>query len=258
MAVLPQNILSIYHDTQAAVMLLTRVAVIWPDDAPPPNTARCYWAFPLVGIGISAPTALIGAVLVMVGVPALAAAAFILLSLMVITGGLHHDGLADLADSLGGKDKERRLAIMHDSTTGSFGNLGLITTTIINTACLAEIGAVDPFFMVTAITVTSALSRSMMALQRWHHPTPTDHGFASQTGKPSTQVMSLALMLGLLTGLVLTSTLLAFISMAAGLIVTYLLGQFLLRWIGGVNGDGLGATQQLSEMAALMAFTLAI
>jgi len=40
------------------------------------------------------------------------------------------------------------------------------------------------------------------------------------------------------------------------LIVTGLLGRFMMRWIGGVNGDGLGATQQLSEAAMLM--TLAV
>jgi adenosylcobinamide-GDP ribazoletransferase len=211
-----------------------------------------------VGIGVSALPALIGAGLISAGVPALAASALALFGIMLITGGLHYDGVADIADSLGGRDREHRLAIMHDSSIGSFGTLGLVIIVIINVACLAQLGAADPFLMATALITTAAMSRSMMALQRWNHPTPTDQGLASNTGKPSTQVMIIALMLGLLAGLLFTSTALAFISMAAGLIITYLLGQFLVRWIGGINGDGLGATQQLSETAGLIILTLLI
>lgn len=254
----PPNITSLYEDVQAALMILSRVSVPWPKDAPPPDIARAYWAFPLVGIGLAAIPALIGAGLIMAGIPPLAAGAAVLLGLMLISGGLHHDGIADLADGLGGHSIKERLAIMHDSRMGSFGTLALITITIINAACLAQLGQADPFFMAASVITIAAMSRGMMALQRWQHTTPQQSGLAHKTGKPSTYTMSVALMISLLTGLIFISTSLTILTMAAAIATTYLLGQFLRRWIGGVNGDGLGATQQLSEMAGLLILTLAV
>ena len=53
--------------------------------------------------------------------------AVILSALLVwLTRGLHMDGLADWADSLGGFDRERRLAIMKDSSLGAFGVMAIV------------------------------------------------------------------------------------------------------------------------------------
>ena len=50
-----------------------------------------------------------------------------MIALVVVTGALHQDGLADTADGLGVRgDRERRLAVMRDSATGAFGVLALI------------------------------------------------------------------------------------------------------------------------------------
>ncbi|MCE2517865.1 MAG: adenosylcobinamide-GDP ribazoletransferase [Alphaproteobacteria bacterium] len=254
----PPQLTMLHRDIMAAVMILTRIPVDWPDQADAPDTARSYWAFPLVGVGVAAIPALAGAGLVELGVPPLAAAALALFGVMLMTGGLHHDGLADVTDSLGGRDRERRLAIMHDSAIGSFGTLGLITILIICTSCLAHLARIDPLLMAAGLIATSAMSRAMMALQRWHRPTPTDSGLASATGRPSTPVMVMAMMLGLLAGLVFLSTSGAFVAMALGVITTILFGMFMMRWVGGVNGDGLGASQQLSEAIMLMALTLMV
>lgn len=254
----PPQLTVIHRDIMAAVMILTRIPVDWPEDAEAPDTARSYWAFPLVGVGVAAIPALAGAGLISLGLPALAVAALTLLGVMLLTGGLHHDGLADVTDSLGGRDRDHRLAIMHDSTIGSFGTLGLITTMIISTSCLAHLASHGAMVMAASLIATAAMSRAMMALQRWHRPTPTDKGLASATGAPSTTVMVMAMMLGLLAGLLFLTTSGALVAMALGVIVTLLVGLFMMRWVGGVNGDGLGTSQQLSEAAMLMALTLLV
>ncbi|MGU9961850.1 MAG: adenosylcobinamide-GDP ribazoletransferase [Candidatus Puniceispirillales bacterium WSBS_2018_MAG_OTU23] len=255
----PQYILSLYHDIKAAAMILTRIPMRGiPIDAP--NFARSYWAFAIIGIGVSAVPALLAAMLITIGAPVLAAVMLALLMVMLMTGGLHYDGLADIADSLGGGDKMSRLNIIHDSQIGSFGTLALVSITIISLACLGKLAGQDPFLMAAGFIAVSGMSRSMMAFQRWMQPTPSDGGLASMTGTPSGQVVIIALMIGLLAGLIFLPIPVVFIViiMAIGIGLSYIFGLFLTRWIGGVNGDGLGATQQITEAAMLLALTLLI
>src|SRR3990172_3011497 len=79
--------------------------------------------YPLVGLLIGAIAG--GAWLALDwALPSPPAAALAVVVLAALSGGLHLDGLADSADGLfGGGDRERRLAIMRDSRTGSFGAL---------------------------------------------------------------------------------------------------------------------------------------
>ncbi len=60
-----------------------------------------------------------------------------LLYLVLITGCLHEDGLADVADSLGGWNPEQRLAILHDSHIGSYGAAALVLSLLSRAVLLA-------------------------------------------------------------------------------------------------------------------------
>ena len=254
-----KNPLTIIHrDILAAAMILTRVPVSWPYGDESPDTARSYWAFPLVGVGVAALPALLAAGLLGFGIPALAAAALMVFGIILMTGGLHHDGLADLGDSFGGRDPEHRLKIMHDSAIGSYGTLALITAVIIQTSCLAAIGIKDPQLMASAMIGVAAMSRGMMGMQRWQHTPPNANGLASVTGAPDQQVMLIGMLLALLCGVIFLDAVIALVCFLAGVIATFLLGRFLNTWIGGVNGDGLGATQQISEVVMLIVITVMI
>ena len=110
-------------------MLLTRIPVEWPQDETPQN-ARSYWAFPIIGVGAAAPPALLAGIMLHYGLPPLAAAMLTLAGIALLTGGMHQDGLADIADGLGGRDTADRLRIMRDSSIGSYGTLALISLTL--------------------------------------------------------------------------------------------------------------------------------
>ena len=57
---------------------------------------------------------------------------------VLLTGAFHEDGLADLADGLGGSlDRERALDIMKDSRVGSYGALALVLAVAVKTALIA-------------------------------------------------------------------------------------------------------------------------
>lgn len=251
------NATDLYLDILAAAMLLTRIPVAWPEGEEP-RTARSYWAFGLIGLGVAALPAMLAAVLISAGAPALAAAALLMALIAVLTGGMHQDGLADVADSLGGRDPSHRLTIMHDSSIGSFGTVGLITTSVISLASIAGLAAISVEAMVGGVLAAATLSRAMMAVQRSLHEPPTAKGLASLTGKPDSVTSLVAVLISLVIALIFTGLASAFLMLLVGLAVTYGLGRFLQGWIGGVNGDGLGATQQLSEAAMLLALITAL
>lgn len=130
--------MSVLDEARAAVGLLTIVPVGRRKLRAGSVHGAALW-FPLVGglVGVLAATAyafgeaLLGS--------AYGAALALTLS-AIVTGGLHHDGLADTADGLGVRgDVARRLAVMRDPGVGTFGALALIAFALLATAALARL-----------------------------------------------------------------------------------------------------------------------
>ena len=106
-------------DIMVAFQFLTRLPIPEVPFAPD-GLARSVKYFPLVGLAIGAGAALLQKVLALhLGRPL--CALVVLLYLVLMTGCLHEDGLADVADSMGGWNAEQRLTILRDSRIGSYG-----------------------------------------------------------------------------------------------------------------------------------------
>jgi len=148
----------------AALMLLTRVPAGWLIDGRAfPDPARCVWAYPVVGAAVGAGGALVFALGCWLGMPAGLAAVWTLAVMALLTGALHEDGLADLADGFGGgRTAARKLEIMRDSRVGSYGALALILATAVRVAALASLAT--PERAGAALVVAGALSRAGMAV----------------------------------------------------------------------------------------------
>lgn len=226
-----------------------------------PAGARAAWAFPLAGAIAAAVPALILAGLMMAGATPLLAVLVALAVYVLITGGLHQDGLADAADGLfGARTKERALEIMKDSRIGSHGALALIFVTAIKAASLADIAATGgaPLMFVAA----AAAGRAVM-VAHWHLlPPARPDGAAASLGRPGIRPMAVAI----LTALVIVAGLAG----AAGLIgpalgaslcaaaIAAAFTWFARRKIEGHTGDTLGATAELGETAFLAALAILI
>jgi len=105
--------------------MLSRLPVGYVELAPTIGSSA--WAFPLVGGILGALAAMVMLGLLWIGVAASMAAGLALLAMIFLTGGLHEDGLADVADGFGGgRDTARKLEIMRDSQIGSYGGLALV------------------------------------------------------------------------------------------------------------------------------------
>jgi adenosylcobinamide-GDP ribazoletransferase len=247
-----------------ALQFLTRVPVRgalaqWTDFSPQRLRASAAH-FPGVGLFVGASAALVFAV-VSILLPPTAATPFVAAVLssaftLLLTGAFHEDGLADLADGLGGSgERERALAIMKDSRIGSFGALAIASAMAGKVALLAVTAAVSPTLVLLAIVAGHSVSRMapLLLIRALPHVGDAD-GSKSKPLADSVDRTALAtgaawcapvlLLLGWVQGPAV-----AFGALLAAALAYRAMHALLARRLGGFTGDGLGATQQVTEIA---------
>jgi adenosylcobinamide-GDP ribazoletransferase len=242
------------RDPARAMMLLTRLPVTGADGD---RAAASVWAWPLVGalIGLGACVLAWGAMAL--GLPVAAAAGLAIAFGMVATGGLHEDGLADCADGFwGAQDSARRLDIMKDSRVGTFGVLALVMAVGLKWVLLTAL--LDAGAIWAALIGPAALSRAAMGAAMVRLPFARDDGFARHVGRPTLLPVAVggAIAVGLLALLAGASPAMAAL-LAAAIVVAGVTRLTMVK-IGGQTGDVLGATQVLTEIAALAALSVLV
>ena len=239
-------------EIHASAIFLTRLPIRWPGEMPPDLAARSLRAGPVVGALIGLIAGAIYVLLAWAGVPAMAAALVAVTAQMLLTGALHEDGLADLADGLGGGDsRDSKLAIMRDSRIGSFGAPALMVAVIARVVAVAAIPHGWP--AVAALIAAGAVSRAgWPALMTWLPPARADGLAASHGRQPADRLTMTLAMAALITVLVMPVGH-ALLVLAAASLTLAGLGLLVGRQIGGYTGDVLGAAQQSVEIAVLIA-----
>jgi len=218
-------------------------------------------AFPLAGIVAALPSALLILIGSWLGLSATTVAVIAVTAMVFVTGGLHEDGLGDVADGLGGhKPKAKALAIMKDSRIGAYGALALILSLLLRFSLLADLIWADPRLAAFAFLAVAAASRGAMAWLWSSLPSADPRGLAAKVGQPGPRTGRRAGLLGgvllVLAGL-FAGPLGTILPLLFGLFVLGQFRKFITRRLGGQTGDCLGAAQQLTEIAALLAFAIA-
>lgn len=208
--------------------------------------------FPIIGLIIGVVLATFWFLLSQILNPSIAAALTLLAGLL-LTGALHEDGLADCADGLGGGyTKSRILEIMRDSNIGVFGAVALIMSVILRWSALAELQVIQG---IAALLIAHMASRSAITIALATSTYARDEGIASgvSEGIGKTEfifilitTLLIAFLIGNITGLV---------AALIGLILAVLFLATLNRRLGGYTGDGLGAMQQICEIAIFICFS---
>jgi adenosylcobinamide-GDP ribazoletransferase len=181
--------------------------------------------------------------------PRLLAALLTVTAWKLLTGGLHLDGLADCLDGLVGRDAEHRLAIMRDSRIGAFGAIGLILLLLLDLVALADL---PPTVASRTLIAAPVIARAMPALvARLFRTARADgHGASFRAAlAPSSVGIGLAVALAVAVACLGWRGL---ASLAVGVAAALALAWFMARRLGGVTGDVLGATVELSELAVLL------
>jgi adenosylcobinamide-GDP ribazoletransferase len=229
----------------AAVAFLTRVPVGRVVELDAADVARGAALFPLVGAGIGA---VVGAVAGALAGPLTAplAAVLAVAAGSALTGALHLDGLADAADALGAPTRERALEIMRDHRVGAYGALALLFDLAVKIAAVAVFAARGDAlrYCACAACVARAAPLVLGAVLPYARPTGKA-GFVAAAGRPAVAV---AVVTAAAVAIVLHAWPLALVPVAS----IALLAPIVAHWLGGVTGDVLGASAELTESAALV------
>ncbi len=229
-----------------------RFLTMFPVPGLPPmkeaTVARAMVAFPLVGLLIGACG--VGAGLAagwLFGEPLRAVA--VVAAWMVVTWGLHLDGLADSADALfSWRSRERKLEIMKDSRIGTMGSLALISGVLLKVVALYSLG---PLWWIGAL-LAPMWGRCSDIYGIFFFPAAREGGmgrnFNDQVRKRDFVIASISALLigglllppwGALVGLVV-------------LVVAHLLARWMVGVLGGLTGDTYGALSEVGEIVVLL------
>jgi adenosylcobinamide-GDP ribazoletransferase len=239
----------ILQDVAVAFQFLTRIPLPWLPYRPD-ALARAAKFFPLVGLAMGGFIAGIYRLL-SPHLPATVVALLIVLFSTLVTGGLHEDGLADVADAFGGgRDREKALEIMKDSRVGSYGALALVFSVAARVLLLANLPTVKfiPYVISSEILCRWTVLPLGAALSGARKQ-------ASQGARIARQISVVSMVVGSLFAFVVVGCLLRnlmWVPIIAVSVVTFLSGIYYKRRIGGITGDCFGATMQLALIAVYL------
>ncbi|MCU1340123.1 MAG: cobalamin synthase [Bryobacterales bacterium] len=231
---------------RAAIRFLTILPVRGGDASP----GRAAAFFPLVGAMLGAAGAgvyFLAAKAFPVSLAALATVAF----WITISGVLHEDGLADVADAVrAGRTRERVLSILKDSRIGTFGAVAILLSVLARWQALEFLAT--PRFVETMIAAQAVPRAAIVAMAWCSRPAGSGLGsaLASTLSTPAAvaamaQGAAAALICGWRPGLAM---------IAGSVLIVQAARAWFYRRLGGVNGDCLGFTEQMLEIFVLLMF----
>jgi len=234
------------NEIAVAFQFLTRIPM--PSIAfEPDSLSRATKFFPLVGVVVGSGAVLLQKLLLFhLSRPLVAL--IVLVCLVMITGCLHEDGLADVADGFGGgRTKDQILAILKDSRIGSYGATALTLSLLARYLLLASLSL--EHFAAYVISSHVLCRWSSLPLSYFLPPAREQDGQGARIAR-------LTSLTSLIFGSGFSFAVVAFalrrsavVPALVAIFIVVLSGGFYARKIGGVTGDCFGATNQLTEIA---------
>ncbi|MBW9353674.1 adenosylcobinamide-GDP ribazoletransferase [Citrobacter sp. EC_71] len=209
--------------------------------------------FPLIGVVLGGLTGLVFMALQpWCGIPL--AALFAVLTLALLTGGFHLDGLADTCDGIfSARRRERMLEIMRDSRLGTHGGLALIFVLLAKVLVVSELALRDTP-MLAALAAACVAGRGTAVLLMYRHRYAREEGLGNVfIGKITGRQTAVTLGLAAILAAVLLPGMRGVAALVVTMVAIFILGQLLKRTLGGQTGDTLGAAIELGELIFLLA-----
>ena len=229
-----------------AAQFLTRLPVPGVAEFSPLDLARSAAWFPFVGLVLGVVVAL---VVFALGHRSAALAGVVgVLAWVWLTGAMHLDGLADLADALGAshRDPQRFLAVLEDPHAGTFGIVSIVLALMLKAAALAVL-SLDDLWSVPLVLAWARLGTLVWG--RWLKPLKPGRGerFSWQ--------LSVGWIVCWTVLLLAASVAVAPVLCAAPLAIAAWGGWLKVR-LGGMTGDCLGAGVEFTEIVLLLLVAL--
>ena len=242
----------------AALQFLTGIPVPLRGTLSPGQLGRATAYFPMVGLIIGGILAGLNWLLFYV-LPAAVVNALLIVALVVITGAMHLDGLADTCDGIAGhKTVEERWRVMRDSRTGAFGVVGVVVLLLVKYVALNNI----PGNLITAVLIfVPVASRWAMVYAIFAYPYARQEGLGTAY-KNATRwpqfTMATIIMTAIAGALVMLFSYTGLLLIPGIVIVTTLLAIYLKHKFAGLTGDTYGAINEIAEITALLLVTIIV
>jgi adenosylcobinamide-GDP ribazoletransferase len=236
----------------AALQFLTSIPVSLKRELSSKQLGYAIACFPLVGLLIGGMLAGLNWVFSLF-LPASVANILLVISLIIITGAIHLDGLSDTCDGIAGhKTVEERWKVMRDSRTGAFGVVGVVLILLAQYVCL---NAVPADRMTAALLFMPVVSRWAMVYGifafPYARPTGLGKAFKAATRWPQF-VIAGVITLAIAGGFSPLFNVTGFLLFGGAFVVTTVFAFYLKYKFAGLTGDTYGAINEASEVAALL------
>jgi adenosylcobinamide-GDP ribazoletransferase len=240
------------HRVALAFQFLTIIP--WPRSEvhqPEDLGASMAW-YPLVGAALGS---------LMVGGYAIGAALFpdgvlrpmLMVLLVILSGGLHLDGFADVCDGFyAGRTKADALRIMKDPHLGSMAVIGIVSVLIMKVVLLSYLPAA---VLGPALLIFPAMGRGGRVWGMWMAPYARPEGGTGETffrTLAGRHVWTASILLS--TWALMCAGWPALILLLCAAAATKMFVRYCGRRIGGMTGDTLGALNELLELLTLMLY----
>jgi adenosylcobinamide-GDP ribazoletransferase len=252
-----------------AIQFLTILPVRLRGDISERDVARCASAFPVVG-ALQGFMILISAIVLARFFTLDVVSGFVIAIMVIINGGFHLDGIADTFDALAVKssgdpdaDKQKRLAVMKDSTNGAIGITAIVILILLKFVLIKSVLSFPVF-------VTGFLVLSLMPVfSKWIMVPPMYHGMSARKDGLGSMLLADRSPRRVLISTALISFIFAAVSAAhfvkyyglqsmvflailpLGYLFAMAAAAFCEKRFGGLTGDTLGALSELSEIIYL-------
>jgi adenosylcobinamide-GDP ribazoletransferase len=236
-----------------ALQFLSSLPVSLPRMPTPQESGRSLLFYPAAGALFG--LILLGLNALLAGTPDLLRAAILLAAWVLLSGGLHLDGLADSADAwLGGfGDRERTLSIMKDPRSGPIAVVTLVMVLLLKFAALAAI--IDTQASL-ALLLAPLVGRSAMLGLFLCTPYVRSGGLGQALADHLPRPAAQKTLVGCALGCVLVAGLSGLYALLASVACFFWLRHLMLRRLGGSTGDTAGAMLELLETVVLLTMVL--
>jgi len=250
-----------YKNFITALQFLTIVTVKKDHDVKEGDLAKSMVYFPLVGFLIGFLLVNADKIFALIALPQPIATFLLVIISVLITRAMHIDGLADTLDGLmGGNDHSSRLDIMKDSRLGTAGALGIVSVLFMKYLCLNSLYESD---RIGALLVAPVVARWAQTLMVFNAEYGREHGIGKafvghlrSSGLVATSAVAIGLSAFVVVRLDARSIILFSILICGVVLLTYLGKRYLVRKLGGVTGDAIGAMSELNEVLVLLLFVI--
>jgi len=245
---------------RAIIAFLTRIPIPAGKELRIEEVAALSYLFPLVAIIIAVPLTIIAILLFRVGISPAMAALFTLVSLYLITGLMHLDGLADFFDGLmAGGSREHKIKAMKDEKIGIAGLFATFVVLMLNFIAIKEIVVHDfsyPVFIIAELAAKLSMNTCMLAGKRFQSDTDTGWGMGALFIKSCTLrgyliALACSLLLASIPPISRAYPLRVF-SLFIGIMVAIIISYIGGAKFGRVSGDMMGASNEIARTAVLL------